>query len=312
MAEATAAPAETQATTGTQGDPKAAPVVDPKAAEVTETIKVNGKEIKLTKAALIAAAQKGYFADQRIKSADVLKGKTEALINALKTPDGLLQILKDPALGASPKEVFKRLMSSDIIDDELKEEMSQWVYQNVVQTAKLTPEQIEERKKLSEYDRMKKAEEDRNKQEQTKAQQAKVEGIRKAVVSEIKKQLDASKTFPQTERAIADVVQKLRVMNKQGAGVTVENVTKAIAQVSKEYLAHQQAMFDTLEDPEKLIELFGEARALKISRALVARLQAKGKIKPAAEVEKTGDEKIQSQIAKKLGRNEQGYTIVGY
>ena len=309
MAEATAAPAaNTEAAApaeGTVTTPAATP-------EATETIKVNGKEIKVTKAQLIAAAQKGYFADQRIKSADVLKGKTEALINSLKTPDGLLQILKDPALGASPKEVFKRLMSSDIIDDELKEEMSKWVYNNVVQTAKLTPEQIEERKKLSEYDRMKKAEDERTKSEQTKAQQARVEGIRKAVVSEIKKQLDASKTFPQTERAIADVVKKLQVMNKQGAGVTVENVTKAIAQVSKEYLAHQQAMFDTLEDPEKLIELFGEARALKISRALVARLQAKGKIKPAAEVEKTGDEKIQSQIAKKLGRNEQGYTIVGY
>ena len=308
MAEATAAPAaNTEAAAPAEG------TVTPTAAttEATETIKVNGKAIKLTKAALIAAAQKGYFADQRIKSADVLKGKTEALINSLKTPDGLLQILKDPALGASPKEVFKRLMSSDIIDDELKEEMSKWVYNNVVQTAKLTPEQIEERKKLSEYDRMKKAEEERNKSEQTKAQQARVEGIRKAVVSEIKKQLDASKTFPQTERAIADVVQKLRVMNKQGAGVTVENVTKAIAQVNKEYLAHQQAMFDTLEDPEKLIELFGEARALKISRALVARLQSKGKVKAATE--EGGDTgKIQERIAKRLGKTEQGYTVVGY
>jgi hypothetical protein len=307
MAEATAAPAA-----NTTAAPEAAAATIPAAnTEATETLKVNGKEIKVTKAQLIAAAQKGYFADQRIKSADVLKGKTEALINALKTPDGLLQILKDPALGASPKEVFRKLMSSDVVDDDLKEEMSQWVYKNVVQTAKLTPEQLEERKKLSEYERLKKAEDDRKTQDMTKAQTAKVEGIRKAVVAEVSKQLQATKDFPQTEGSIRAVVEKLRVMNKNGAGVTVENVAKAIGLVKKEYLVQQQAMFDTLEDPEKLIEMFGEARALKISKALVARLQAKGKVKPVTDGETTG-EKIQKQIAKKLGRNEQGYTIVGY
>ena len=307
MAEATAAPAA-----NTTAAPEAAAATIPAAnTEATETLKVNGKEIKVTKAQLIAAAQKGYFADQRIKSADVLKGKTEALINALKTPDGLLQILKDPALGASPKEVFRKLMSSDVVDDDLKEEMSQWVYKNVVQTAKLTPEQLEERKKLSEYERLKKAEDDRKTQDMTKAQTAKVEGIRKAVVAEVSKQLQTTKDFPQTEGSIRAVVEKLRVMNKNGAGVTVENVAKAIGLVKKEYLVQQQAMFDTLEDPEKLIEMFGEARALKISKALVARLQAKGKVKPVTDDETTG-EKIQKQIAKKLGRNEQGYTIVGY
>ena len=300
-------------------DPKAAAaaVVDPKkaaeAAAATEEIIVNGKPVKVTPAQLRALAQKGYFADQRIKSADVLKGKTEALINALKTPEGFLQILKDPALGASPKEVFKALMASDIIDDELKEEMSQWVYQNVVQTAQLTPEQQEDRRKLQEYTKLKAEKEARDKADLTKQQQAKVDGIRQAVVAEINKQIVNDKAFPKIEGSIRAVVEKLRVMNKQGAPVTIENVTKAIGLVKKDFLVHQQSIFDAIEDPEALIAHFGEDRALKISKALVARLQAKTKAQAKEEKKAEGAtirEKVTDRIDKKLGRTAQGYTVL--
>lgn len=279
--------------------------------EATEEIKVNGKVIKLTKAQLVAAAQKGMFADQKLKSMDVLQSKTAALINALKTPEGLLQVLKDPALGASPKEVFKKLMSSEIIDDELKESMSKWVYDNVVVQSKMSPEQIEKEKKLSDYERLKKAEEDRKTKEVTEAQNAQISQIYQAIRGEVTKQVLADKTFPQTEGSIRAVVEKLRVMNKQGAPITTENIAKALGLVKKDHIMHQQALMDTIEDPEGLIALVGEERALKISRALVARIQAKAKLKVAeAKPEEIVREKTTDRIDKKLGRTPQGYTVL--
>lgn len=296
-------------------DPKAAPIaVKPGEAVATHELVINGKTVKVTDAQLKSYAMRGLNADQKLKSMDVLTGKTAALLNALKTPEGLLGILKDPALGASPKDVFKKLMASDVIDDELKESMSQWVYENVVQKAKLTPEQIENDRKLSDYERLKKAETDRKTNEATEQQKAQIQQVYQAVRSEVTKQIVADKTFPQTEGSIRAVVEKLRVMNKKGAPITSESITKALDLVKKDHVLHQQTLLDAVEDPESLIALLGEARALKISKALVARLQARSKIKPLETKPEQGGEreKVTDKIDRKLGRTPQGYTVLDY
>lgn len=296
-------------------DPKntgSIPKAETKVEEATEVIKVNGKEMKFTKAQVTALAQKGFFADQKLKSMDVLQSTTSKLIEKLKTPEGLLEVLSDKALGTSKKDVFRKLMASDVIDDELKEEMSKWVYDNVVQKSKLTPEQIENEKKLSDYERLKKAEEDRKQKEMSEAQKTQLTNIYQAIRAEVTKQITADKTFPQTEGSIRAVVEKLRVMNKQGVPITVENIGKALNFVKKDHLLHQQTMFDAIEDPEALIALFGEERALKISRALVARIKAKEKAKAKEEkpIENGVREKVTDRIDKKLGRTQHGYQIL--
>ena len=312
MAEGVTAPAPATVVPAT--DPKASAAVPAASAEPTQEFIVNGKPVKLTAAQVKIAVQKGLFADQKLKSVDVLQKNTTALMQALKTPEGLLGILRDKSLGADPKAVFKALMASDVIDDDLKEEMSAWVYKNVVQKAKLTPEEIERDQKLSDYERLKKQEEDRKQADITSQQQAQVNQIYQAVRGEVTKQILADKTFPQTEGSIRAVVEKLRVMNKQGAAVSVENVTKALGLVKKDHVMHQQAMLDAIEDPEGLIALVGEARALKISKALVARLQAKSKTaaKEVKPEEKPGTvrEKIQDRIDKKYGKTKQGYSVM--
>ncbi len=242
---------------------------------------------------------------------EVLQGKTKALLDALKTPEGLLSILKDPALGASPKEVFKKLMASDVIDDELKEEISKWTYENVVKTAKLTPEELERNKKLSDYERLKKQEDDRKTADITAKQQEQIKQVYQAIRAEVTKQVLADKTFPQTEGTIRAVVEKLRVMNKKGAPLTPETVGKALAQVKNDNVLHQQALFDALEDPEALISMIGEARALKISRALVARLKAKGKVKLEPKEEGAPD-KVQDRLDKAAGRHPSGYQVMKF
>ena len=292
---------------------EAAAVVDTKAAvpaaEATQEFVVNGKPVKLTAAQVKMAVQKGLFADQKLKSVDVITKKTESLLASLKTPEGALQVLKEAGLSA--ETLLDKILESDA-SDAAKEKMSQWVYKNVVQQSQKTPEQIENDKKLSDYERLKKQEEERKQADMTAKQQAQVNQVYQAVRTEVTNQIVADKTFPQTEGSVRSVIEKLRVMNKQGAAITAENVTKALGLVKKDLISHQQTMLDAIEDPEKLIELFGETRALKISKALVARLQAKQKA-TAKEEKKEGlpvREKLQDRLSKKFGRTAQGYTVL--
>lgn len=299
------------------GSPPAAGTATPApaapAAEVKQKFTVNGKEVELTVAQVRAAVQKGMFADQKLKSVDVLQGKTTALISALKTPEGLIGILQDKSLGANPKEVIRALLKSDFIDEELKEDIAKWTYERVVKTAKMTPEELEQNQKLSEYERLKKAENERKDAEASEKQKAQINQVYQAVRGEVTKQIVADKTFPQTEGAIRAVIDKLRVMNKKGTAITPDAVGKAIGLVKKDHVLHQQSMFDMIEDPEALIAFFGEARALKISKALVARIQAKSRVKPPAKTEPEGgaaEDKVTERIDKKLGKNRQGYHVM--
>ncbi len=291
------------------------PAVDPAkpavGAEPTRDYKVNGKIVKLTQSQADAYTQKGFAADQKLKSMDVLQGKTAGLIQALKTPEGLLSILKDPALGANPKEVFKKLMASDIVDDELKEAMSKWVYDNVVVQGKKSPEQIEQEKKLARLEQFEKDEAKRKEDALSAQQKQQVDGIYQAVRTEVTKQIVADKFFPKNEGAIRMVIEKLRVMNKKGAQISTESVGKALDLVKKDYLLLQQSILDSDDDAEALISRIGEARALKISKALIARLKKKSA--PAADA-KTDDEKapenLDSRNIRKYGRERHGYQVL--
>ena len=314
MAETQAAPQAPQ--TVAPVDPKggAAPApANGTAPAATYELKVDGKVFNVTEAQLRAYAQKGFFADKAFKSVDVLKSSTSNLINKLKTPEGLWEVLSDPALGANPKAVFKKLMASGIVDDELKDEMGAYLYNNDPRINKtLTPEQLEQRKKLEDYERMKTEEQKRKEADLSAKQKEQISKIYQGIRAEVTKQILADKTFPQTEGSIRGVVEKLRVMNKQGAPITVQSITKALDLVKKDNLLHQQSMFDATTDPEELIKLFGEERALRVSKALVARLKGKQQAKPGAvpEVKREGKEKITDALDRKYGRNKQGYQIL--
>ena len=314
MAETQAAPQAPQ--TVAPVDPKggAAPApANGTAPAATYELKVDGKVFNVTEAQLRAYAQKGFFADKALKSVDVLKSSTTNLINKLKTPEGLWEVLSDPALGANPKAVFKKLMASGIVDDELKDEMGAYLYNNDPRINKtLTPEQLEQRKKLEDYERMKTEEQKRKEADLSAKQKEQISKIYQGIRAEVTKQILADKTFPQTEGSIRGVVEKLRVMNKQGTPITVQSITKALDLVKKDNLLHQQSMFDATTDPEELIKLFGEERALRVSRALVARLKGKQQAKPGAvpEVKREGKEKITDALDRKYGRNKQGYQIL--
>src|ERR1035437_9080025 len=170
--ETAAAPAGpiTDAEAGARPAAVAAPVVNP---EATETIKANGVEHKVTKAQLIALAHKGAFADGKLKSVEALQKGTAGLVADRKTPEGWVKLLKNPALGANPQAVIAKLLDSDILDEATAEKFEKWVYDKRVRPSKMTPEQIQQEKDLSEYAKLKAEKESREKTDATAAEQAK-------------------------------------------------------------------------------------------------------------------------------------------
>lgn len=281
-----------------------------KPAEATRTIKVNGKEVQVTESQLITLAQKGYFADQSLKSTRELTAKTQRLIEALKSPEGILEVIKDPTLGISTDDLLERILASDM-SDERKERLSKFVYENVVLASKKTPEELEKDKKLGDYERLKKQEEARKKAEADQQQKQQLDQVYKAVRAEVVKAVKDDKSFPQVEGSMRAVMQKLKVMNANNVPINETSIKKAVDLVKKDILLHQQAIFDAITDDEALVATFGEERALRFSRALVARLKAKAK----SEAEKPKPEqenrlKVTDAIDKKLGRERHGYQVL--
>src|SRR5581483_9370154 len=74
------------------------------AVEETETYIVNGKETKLTKAQARELVQKAAYTDQQMKEAAQMKAAVKGLLEKLKTPNGLKEVLSDPAIGQDWKK----------------------------------------------------------------------------------------------------------------------------------------------------------------------------------------------------------------
>ncbi|MDE2099555.1 MAG: hypothetical protein KGL39_20045 [Patescibacteria group bacterium] len=287
----------------------------PKPGEQTRTIKVNGKEYQVTETQLIALAQKGMFADQSLKSIDVLKKSSASILARLKTPDGIIGLAKEA--GITEDALIDKLVDSGAISEQAGEKLSLWVYKNKVEPAKLTPEQIEDRKKLEEYGRLKKADEERKKLDAESKQKSQVTQIYQAVRTEVVKQITADKTFPQIEGSIRQVIDKLRVMNRNKVPLTPQAIAKAMELVKKDHILFQQSILDGDKDQpdygERLISRIGEERALAISRALIARLKAK--TKAAVKTETNGEEKkegLEESLNRKYNKTKSGLTVMNW
>lgn len=306
-----------QASTETKGPADGATTSTAKPAEgaTSRSLKFNGKTYNVTEEQYQALAQKGMLADQSLKSVDVLKKSTQGLIDSIKSPEQFLGMLKTNAkeLGIDPKDYLRQLVSKGLVDDDDLEFLASETHNKWLPRQKMTPEQIEQNKKLAEYEQLKKEKEARLKDDLTKQQQAQVQEVYQQVRSEVTKQVLADKTFPQTEGTIRSVVEKLRVMNKKGAPITVENVTKALGLVKTDFIAHQVAILDSITDDNALVEAIGKPRALRISRALIAALRPNVEAKPKAEKAEDGPRrKVTQELNDKYQRHPLGYSLTQF
>jgi len=126
VAPATTSAEGTAGNAGTTGTPKETPAGEVKK-EVANPwtprefeLEVKGQKQKIkfeTEDQLKAILQKAVYADHVIKeSAQKIKG-TEALMEKIKTPQGLKEVLNDPAIGMDVKK-FALDIVKEMMDDE--------------------------------------------------------------------------------------------------------------------------------------------------------------------------------------------------
>lgn len=228
-------------------------VVDPYEFELD--VKGNKQKLKFAdKNQLMAVLQKALYADQIIKDASQAKKGAEALMEKIKTRQGLREVLSDKAIGVDIK---------------------QWALEEVrelMEEEKLSPEQKELRD-LQNYKKTKEEEVIRAKAEAaTKAQQQETMKLAQEARTGI---IDAMKKFPdipQTQATMDAVIQNMRAgFRRFGKHLTAE---QAMSVYSQQYWSSLTRVLETMT-PEQMLVRFGQKTLDKIQQFKLAELRKK-------------------------------------
>lgn len=226
-------------------------------------LKVDGQSRKLkfdTEDQLKAVLQKALYADQVIKNgAQATKG-AEALMQKLKTPQGLREVLQDPDINMDVKK-FALGVVQEMMEDE-----------------KLTPEQREFRETTKERDTLRAEKTAREEQEKQRIEQEKnqkqAQGIRTEIIDSMKKYPD----IPQTQATMDAVIQNMRAAFRRfGRHLTPE---QAMAVYSQQYWQSLGTIIDKM-NADQILKRFGSKTLDKIQQLKLNEL--KNKTNPATQ-----------------------------
>lgn len=209
---------------------------------------IKGQKQKLDfkdKARLTAVLQKALYADQVIKDASQAKKGAEALMEKIKTREGLREVLSDKAIGVD----FKKWVLEEV--------------REMMEEEKLTPEQ-KEIKELQNFKR--KTEEE--------ATRAKADAAAKAQRDKLMKDAGAARTLiveamkkypdiPQTQATMDAVIQNMRAgYLRFGKHLTAE---QAMTVYSSQYWASLTRIMENMT-PEQMLARFGQKTLDKIQK----------------------------------------------
>lgn len=257
--EPTKIPPPTQA--GSQG---AAALIDEpkKKEEIPEDpfefeLDVKGQKQKLkfdSKDQLKAVLQKALYADQIIKDASQAKKGAESLMQKLKTPQGVREVLSDPDINLDVKK-FALEIVREMMDDE-----------------KLTPEQREAREWRTKAEKLEAEKKARDEfEEQKKAQekaQAHAQQIRTEIIEAMKKYPD----IPQTQATMDAVIQNMRAgFRRFGKHLTAE---QAMTVYSQQYWNSLSKIIENME-ADQLLKRFPQKTLDKIQQFKLNQLKEK-------------------------------------
>jgi hypothetical protein len=237
-------------------------VVDPNAGK--EKYVVDGKDVWVSPEQRTAWIQKGIAFEPRVTQLAKLQQEANAFIETLKTDPE--KILFNPKVGHSPKVILERIFNSGQIDDATKELVGKWYWENVVQPAKMSPEEreaVETKKKLSTYEqREREAAENAIKLEN----QAKVNTAMAQIKANIGEAMKES-GLKSNDSALGvfmarRVADKMRLAYQQRQVLTPK---QAIEQVKSELKSIQTSWYDDL-DEEQLVKELGEKNAEKVKK----------------------------------------------
>lgn len=271
------------------------PAVDPNAGK--EKYVVDGKDRWLTPDQAKAYVQKGLAFEPKISELGRLQQETAQFLQTLKeSPE---KILFNPKLGLSPDQVLAKIMGSTKVNDQIKDIVGQWYYNNVVAKEAMTPqerEHAEMKAKLAEY-------EDMTKKQQAEFQQRENDAKVQAALNQIKAHIseamqDAgvpldSKIAPQLAQRVARIMQ---LGYQQGKAITPK---EAMAKVKNEIFEYQKAYYDML-DEDKLVDQIGKENAEKVRKYFLKQV----KDKETSKIAKTGGPAPKRDVRKTMNSDE--------
>ena len=249
-------------------------VIDPNAGK--EKYIVDGKDRWLTPEQAKAYVQKGLAFEPKISELGRLQQETSQFLQTLR--DNPEKILLNPKFGVSPDQILQKIMGSTKVNDQIKEVVGQWYYNNVVAKEAMSPQEREHsemKAKLAEY-------EDLTRKQQDDFQQRENDAKVQAALNQIKAQIseamaDAgvpldSKIAPSLARRVAQVMQ---MGYQQGKTLTPK---EAMAKVKAEVFEYQKAYYDML-DEDKLVEQIGTENAEKVRKYFLKQVKEKETVK---------------------------------
>ena len=209
-------------------------------------VDVKGQKQKLTfagKDQLTAVLQKALYADQVIKDATQAKKGAETLMQKLKTPAGVREVLQDPDINLDVKK-FALEIVQEMMDDE-----------------RLTPEQRESRDAIKERDLLRQEKQQRIDLEKQQAQQQKLQRDAQEARTQIISAMQKYPDIPQTQATMDAVIQNMRAAYKRfGRHLTPE---QAMTVYSQQYWNSFYSTFDKMTD-EQVKARFGEKNGQKV------------------------------------------------
>lgn len=214
-------------------------------------VDVKGQKQKLSfkdKNQLTAVLQKALYADQTIKDGVQAKKGAEALMQKLRTEEGLKEVLSDPEIGIDMKRFALNIVRG-MMDDE-----------------KLTPEQREARDAIRERDALRAEKQER----ETAAVEAKKrEDLQRSAQAARTQIIDAMKKYPdipQTQATMDAVIQNMRASYRRfGKHLTPE---QAMTVYSQQYWGSFLSTVEKMSD-DQIKTRFGD----KAGQKLIDRIQ---------------------------------------
>lgn len=214
-------------------------------------LKVDGKDEEYSEADAIRLAQLGRASDKRFQEASQMKKQAEEFLSMLKTPEGLKQIAKNPAVNLD-----LRKFAEDLLVEEMKKEQ-------------LTPEQrrIEElQQQLREHETQKQSLETQRQQAEQKALE---DHYAQDFDQKITKAIESG-GLPKTPETVKRMVKYMSNALENGIDIEPENVIQLVKQ------DYSRIMNDVCQqfEGEELIKILGDQITNKIRKFDLAKLKA--------------------------------------
>lgn len=252
------------------GAKPAAPAVDP--LEFDLDVKGQKQKIKFANTdQLKAVLQKALYADQAIKDGVQARKGAEALMQKLKTEEGLREVLTDPEIGHDIKGFALKIVR-EMMDDE-----------------KLTPEQRQARDAIRERDALKAEKEQRLKSEE---ERKKAEKLNQRAVEARTQIIEAMKKYPdipQTQATMDAVIQNMRAAFRRfGKHLTPD---QAMTVYSQQYWGSFLSTVEKMSD-DQIKARFGDKAGQKLIDRLenIKLAKLKDKMNPAKKAAPAGSE----------------------